>query len=55
MLKQLALITNEEEINQYKAENAEILIMAEKVKSILDENEAMLQAKILNGKTQILL
>jgi len=55
VLKQLALITNEEEINQYKAENAEILIMAEKVKSILDENEAMLQAKILNGKTQILL
>ena len=29
--------------------------MAEKVQSILDENEAMLQAKILNGKTQILL
>lgn len=55
VLKQLALITNEEEINHYKAQNADILMMAEKVQSILDENEAMLQAKILNGKTQILL
>jgi hypothetical protein len=55
VLKQLALITNEEEINHYKAQNADILMMAEKVKSILKENEAMLEAKILNGKTQILL
>ena len=55
VLKQLALITNEEEINQYKAENADILMMAEKVQSILKENENMLEAKILNGKTQILL
>jgi len=28
--------------------------MAERVQSILLENEAMLEAKILNGKTQIL-
>lgn len=54
VLAQLALITNEEEINHYKAQNADILMMAEKVKSILIENEAMLEAKILNGKTQIL-
>ena len=55
VLKQLALITNEEEINHYKAQNADILMMAEKVQSILKENENMLEAKILNGKTQILL
>lgn len=55
VMAQLALITNEEEINQYKAENAEILMMAEKVQSILIENENMLETKILNGKTQILL
>lgn len=54
VMAQLALITNEEEINHYKAQNAEILTMAEKVQSILKENEDMLQAKILNGKTQIL-
>ena len=30
-------------------------MMAEKVQSILKENEDMLEAKILNGKTQILL
>ena len=55
VLRQLALITNEEEINHYKAQNADILMMAEKVQSILKENEDMLEAKILNGKTQILL
>jgi len=55
VMAQLALITNEEEINHYKAQNAEILIMAEKVQSILKENEAMLESKILNGKAQILL
>ena len=55
VMAQLALITNEEEINHYKAQNAEILMMAEKVQSILKENEDMLEAKILNGKTQILL
>ena len=55
VLRQLALITNEKEINHYKAQNADILIMAEKVQSILKENEDMLEAKILNGKTQILL
>ena len=55
VLAQLALITNEEKINHYKAQNAEILTMAEKVQSILKENDDMLEAKILNGKTQILL
>ena len=55
VMAQLALITNEEEINHYKAQNAEILMMAEKVQSILKENEAMLESKILNGKAQILL
>ena len=55
VMAQLALITNEEEINHYKAQNADILMMAEKVQSILKENEDMLEAKILNGKTQILL
>ena len=55
VLRQLALITNEKEINHYKAQNADILMMAEKVQSILKENEDMLEAKILNGKTQILL
>ena len=55
IMTQLALITNEEEINHYKAQNADILMMAEKVQSILKENEAMLESKILNGKTQILL
>ena len=54
VLRQLALITNEKEINHYKAQNADILMMAEKVQSILKENEDMLEAKILNGKTQIL-
>lgn len=55
IMAQLALITNEEEINHYKAQNADILMMAEKVQSILKENEAMLESKILNGKAQILL
>ena len=55
VMAQLALITNEEEINHYKAQNADILMMAEKVQSILIENEAMLESKILNGKAQILL
>ena len=55
VLRQLALITNEKEINHYKAQNADILMMAEKVQSILKENDDMLEAKILNGKTQILL
>ena len=55
VMAQLALITNEEEINHYKAQNADILMMAEKVQSILKENEAMLESKILNGKAQILL
>lgn len=55
VMVQLALITNEEEINHYKAQNADILMMAEKVQSILKENDDMLEAKILNGKTQILL
>ena len=55
VMAQLALITNEEEINHYKAQNADILMMAEEVQSILKENEAMLESKILNGKAQILL
>ena len=55
VMAQLALITNEEEITLYKAQNADILMMAEKVQSILKENEAMLESKILNGKAQILL
>ena len=55
VMAQLAKMTNEEEITLYKAQNADILMMAEKVQSILKENEDMLEAKILNGKTQILL
>ena len=55
VMAQLAKMTNEEEITLYKAQNADILMMAEKVQSILKENDDMLEAKILNGKTQILL
>ena len=55
VMAQLAKMTNEEEITLYKAQNADILMMAEKVQSILKENEAMLESKILNGKAQILL
>jgi hypothetical protein len=50
----LATLTDQSEIDAFKLEHSEILTMAEKVQSILLENEAMLEAKILNGKTQIL-
>ena len=54
VMKHLATLTDQSEIDAYRLEHSEILTMAEKVQSILIENEAMLQAKILNGKTQIL-
>ena len=54
IMAHLATLTDEDEINAYKLEHSEILTMTEKVQSILLENEAMLEAKILNGKTQIL-
>ena len=50
----LATLTDEDEINAYKAENSEILKIAEAVQSILDINLDMLEKKILNGKVQIL-
>ena len=50
----LATLTDQSEIDAFKLEHSEILTMAEKVQFILLENEAMLEAKILNGKTQIL-
>ncbi len=54
IMAHLATLTDEDEINAYKLEHSEILTMTEKVQSILLENKAMLEAKILNGKTQIL-
>lgn len=54
IMAHLATLTDKDEINAYKLEHSEILTMAEKVQSILVENERMLENKILNGKTQIL-
>lgn len=50
----LSQLTDEKEIELFKIENAEILTIAEKVQTILDDNLQMLESKILNGKTQIL-
>ena len=54
VMTHLATLTDQSEIDAYRLENIEILTMAEKVQSILIENESMLESKILNGKTQIL-
>lgn len=51
---QLSQLTDPEEIEAFKIANVEILTIAEKVQSILDDNLTMLEAKILNGKSQIL-
>ena len=54
IMAHLATLTDEVEIEAYRETHSEILTMAERVQSILLENEAVLEAKILNGKTQIL-
>lgn len=54
IMDHLATLTDQAEIDAYKETHSEILTMAERVQTILLENEAMLEAKILNGKTQIL-
>ena len=54
VMQHLSTLTDVDEIDAYKLESAEILIIAEAVQLILDENEAMLNNKLLNGKTQIL-
>lgn len=54
ILEHLSTLTDEQERNDYKAEHIEILTISEAVQSILVSNEDTLNAKILNGKTQIL-
>lgn len=54
VMQHLATLTDEVEIEAYKAEHAEILRVAGAVQEILTSNNNMLEAKILNGKTQIL-
>jgi hypothetical protein len=54
ILEYLSTLTDEQERNDYKAEHIEILTISEAVQSILVSNEDTLNAKILNGKTQIL-
>lgn len=54
VMQHLATLTDEAEIEAYKAEHAEILRVAGAIQEILISNNNMLEAKILNGKTQIL-
>jgi len=54
ILQQLHEFTDVELLEAFKLENKEILTIAERVQSILSENEAVLDSKILSGKNQIL-
>ncbi len=54
IIRHLQTLPDESEIETYKETNKEILKIANDVQSILVSNLAMLDAKILNGKTQIL-
>lgn len=54
ILTHLATLTDEAEIAAYREANKEVLTIAERVQSILDDNLQMLANKILNGKTRIL-
>ena len=54
IMQELAALKDEQEIEDFKLANADILKIANDVQSILTSNQAMLEAKLLNGKTQIL-
>lgn len=54
IMQHLQTLTDEAEIEAYKETHKEILKIANDVQAILTTNLNMLEAKILNGKSQIL-